>query len=121
MSAFDDLFQLTVHLGDRDITTVAAPFEREVALEPGHGLLASWIRGGGMDSNCRLARLRLAHPVDITLSNGRKGRFTPRLPDGRGTLGVLNVDLGSSDVERQAWAGMRIADVSCRIPPANIE
>lgn len=95
MPPFDDLFQLTVHLGDRDVTTVAAAFEREVAPEPGHGALANWVRGGGMDSNCRLARLRLAQPVDITLSNGRKGRFTPRLPDGLGTLGVLDFELAS--------------------------
>jgi hypothetical protein len=102
MPPFDDLFQLTVHLGNRDFTTVGAPFEREVVLEPGAGSIASWVRGGGMDSNCRLAGLRLAQPVDITLSNGRKGRFTPRLLDGRGTLGVLDFDTRSRGQETLA-------------------
>jgi hypothetical protein len=102
MPPFDDLFQLTVHLGDRDVTTVGAPFEPEVVLEPGPGSIASWVRGGGMDSNCRLAGLRLAQPVAITLSNGRKGRFTPRLRDGRGTLGVLDFDTCQTNRETSA-------------------
>ena len=84
MRTLPRLFDLLVHVEGSNLRTPAEAFEPEVIGEPGPLGAERAVRGGGMDSNCMIPRPPVMGIIRVTLPDGCKGMFTPRIGEGKG-------------------------------------
>lgn len=93
MQPLPRFFNLVVHLDGNDVPTPAEAFQHAAIQEPEPFGADRTVRGGGMDSNCLIPRPPVMSVMKVTLPDGRKGTFKPRIGDGKaGLIGMLVAD-----------------------------